>query len=258
MSHSKKRRLASGSGGILWAVTSAILMACIALPGPTLAKFDPPRIIQKINPLQSGTIPDSLLAKTRYYINRGQETSINRGDILNVYRERRVSRYVSRPLRIFIGTMAITDSQQGSSIGEFRPSEAAMSQPIIRHKTALKGDYVVPRLIIDSGVLFDAGAYDLRAGAGEEFAKVAGFVENFSPSKLVIEGHTDADGDAGTNMKLSERWAQQVRNYLIQTYEFITAGMIDAKGYGEERPIVNNDTRENKSLNRRIEVIVWE
>ena len=258
-SQARRGKRFTGPAGLSNPVSCAMLVvASIAFAGPALAKFDPPRSIEKINPLQSGTIPDSLLSKVRYYVNKGQETSINRGDILNVYRERKVSRYVSRPLRIFIGTMIITDSQQGSSIGEFRPDAGAMAQPIIRHKTALKGDYVVPRLIIDSGVLFDPGAYSLKPGAGEEFAKVAGFVENFSPSKLVIEGHTDADGDAVANMKLSELRSQQVRSYLILTYDFITDGMIEAKGFGEERPIVNNDTPENKSLNRRIEVIVWE
>ena len=34
--------------------------------------------------------------------------------------------------------------------------------------------------------------------------------------------------------------------------------MVEAKGYGEARPIVSNDTDENKALNRRIEVLVWE
>ena len=49
-----------------------------------------------------------------------------------------------------------------------------------------------------------------------------------------------------------------VRQYLIDNYEFIKPSMVEAKGYGEERPLVDNTTRENKTLNRRIEVIVWE
>ena len=240
------------------AVVVVICCAVALQVAPSEAKFDPPRIIHKINPLQSGTVPDSLLRKIRFYINKGRETSINRGDILDVYRERRVSRKVARPLRIFIGTMVIRQSQQGSSIGEFMPDEGAMAQPLIRHKTALKGDIVVPRLIIDSGVLFDPGKFDLKPGAGEEFGKVAGFVENFAPSKLVIEGHTDSDGDAAANQKLSQQRADQVRNFLITSYDFISSGMVETKGYGEERPIVSNDTNENKALNRRIEVIVWE
>ena len=39
---------------------------------------------------------------------------------------------------------------------------------------------------------------------------------------------------------------------------FITPAMIEARGYGEERPMANNDTPENKALNRRIEVMVWQ
>ena len=122
----------------------------------------------------------------------------------------------------------------------------------------MKGDLVVPRLIIDSGVLFDPGKFDLKPRAAEEFADVAAFVQNLTPQKLVIEGHTDGDGDPQANLRLSEQRAGEVRKYLINTYEFITAGMIESKGYGELRPLVNNATAENKALNRRIEVIVWE
>ena len=52
--------------------------------------------------------------------------------------------------------------------------------------------------------------------------------------------------------------AQNAKNYLVDQYDFITAQMIDARGFGEEQPLVRNDTPENKQLNRRIEVLVWE
>ena len=83
-------------------------------------------------------------------------------------------------------------------------------------------------------------------------------MRNFTPSKLVIEGHTDADGTAEANQKLSDSRAGMVRDYLIAEYDFITPNMIEAVGYGEDRPIVENNTPENKALNRRIEVIIWE
>ena len=76
--------------------------------------------------------------------------------------------------------------------------------------------------------------------------------------KLVVEGHTDNDGPANYNKQLSEERANMVRLYLIGTYDFITERMIDANGYGEEHPIVENDTPENKALNRRIEIVVWD
>jgi outer membrane protein OmpA-like peptidoglycan-associated protein len=122
----------------------------------------------------------------------------------------------------------------------------------------LKNDFVVPRLIIDSGVLFNPGDAALNLGAAAEFQKVANFIQNFSPGKIIIEGHTDSDGDEDANQLLSNQRATAVVKFLIADYPFITAGMVEAKGYGETQPIVPNDTPENKKLNRRIEVIIWE
>lgn len=218
-------------------------------------KFDPPRIIAVVRAPDAGG-PGSA-SEASYYMNRGQESNMNRGDVLNVYREVRLDASVPRPLRIFIGTMTITEAQVGSSLGSFMPGPN-ISQPIIKYKAPVKGDLVVPRLIIDSSVLFDAGKADLKAGARQEFDKVANFVQNFSPSKLIIEGHTDSDGDDAANQLLSEGRANAVRQFIILTYPFITAGMIEARGFGERQPIAVNDIPENKALNRRIEVVVWE
>ena len=117
---------------------------------------------------------------------------------------------------------------------------------------------VVPRLIIDSGVLFDSGRSGLKPGAAQELQKVADFVRMFTPTKLVIEGHTDSDGSRDYNQKLSEDRSTIVRESLVQSYEFITQGMVESIGYGEEHPIVENISPENKALNRRIEIVVWE
>ncbi len=218
-------------------------------------KFDPPRIIEVLRMKNMGD--DDQDDSRLYFINMGQEVSINRGDVLNVYREKRIHPSIARSMRIFIGTMAVTESQNGSSMGTFTPSEK-INLPIIKYKVPMKGDIVVPRLIIDSGVLFNAGDASLAPGAQAEFQKVADFVNNFSPNKLIIEGHTDSDGDDDTNQLLSDQRAEIVVQFLINTYEFITAGMIEARGYGETQPIVPNDSPANKKLNRRIEVVIWE
>jgi OOP family OmpA-OmpF porin len=83
-------------------------------------------------------------------------------------------------------------------------------------------------------------------------------VKSFSPSKLIIEGHTDSDGDEKANQALSELLAEEINDYLIYSYEEITPDMIETHGYGETRPIVPRDTPENKALNRRIEIFIWE
>ena len=93
----------------------------------------------------------------------------------------------------------------------------------------------------------------MKGGAAEEFAEVVNFVRRFSPSKLVIDGHTDSDA----SLNLSLLCAQNIKNWLVNEFEFIAAQMVDARGFGEEQPVINNDTPENKQLNRRIEVLVW-
>ena len=220
-------------------------------------KFDPPRILAVLRPNDTGAVPGGPGNDRLYYMDKGQEVSIDRGEMLNVYREKKVHPSLTHSMRIFIGTMTITESQNGSSMGTFAAGEK-INLPLIKFKVPLKGDIVVPRLIIDSGVLFNPGAFSLSTTAAAEFGKVAKFIENFSPGKIIIEGHTDADGEASKNKKLSEQRAEQVVKFLINTYPFITPGMMEARGYGEDQPIAPDDTPENKKLNRRIEVIVWE
>ena len=232
-----------------------ILLVSIVLGfvSSSYATFDPPRIDYVVNPDGAGRSGGERM----YYINKGIESTINKGDVLNVYRETRAGRR-SPTLRLFIGTMMIVGSQHGSSMGHFTANEAAIANPLIRHHKAMKSDIVVPILMIDSRMLFDPGEMSLKKNAAQEFSKMADFVKNYSPSKLIIEGHTDSDGETNFNQNLSEIRAEAVRQYLIRTYDFITAAMVESRGYGEGRPVVPNDSPENKTLNRRIEVIVWE
>ncbi len=238
--------------------STLLLGALLLLPAIDAGAFTPPHIVGVINQTDSGSRTAAQLADRRYVIDKGQVHSINRADVLNVYRETRVSRRIPVPLRLFIGTMTINDAQQQSSIGVFTPNATVMSQSVIKYKTAVKGDIVVPRLILSAGILFDPGSLELKAEAVQEFDKVADFIRLFSPAKLTIEGHTDSDGEPAANMQLSEQRALQITRYLVDQYDFITAAMVEAKGYGEAQPIVPNTTPGNKTLNRRIEVIVWE
>ncbi len=66
-----------------------------------------------------------------------------------------------------------------------------------------------------------------------------------------IGGHTDSDGDAKRNLKLSQKRADAVKRYLVK--KGIAANRLVAKGYGESKPLVKNDTRAHKQINRRVE-----
>ena len=75
--------------------------------------------------------------------------------------------------------------------------------------------------------------------------------------RFEISGHTDNQGLAENNLVLSEKRAQSVVDYLVSNG--IDAGRLEAKGYGETRPLASNDDEINgRELNRRIEVAVLE
>ena len=90
----------------------------------------------------------------------------------------------------------------------------------------MKGDLLVPRLILDSSLLFDQGSANLKPGILAEFKTVADFIRFHQPSKLIIEGHTDSDGDKDYNSDLSQQSAGAVRQMLISEYDFILSSML--------------------------------
>ena len=73
--------------------------------------------------------------------------------------------------------------------------------------------------------------------------------------KISIDGHTDADGSDAYNQSLSERRAASVLQYFV-TEGGLSADRFVSKGYGESRPAAPNDTRENKAINRRVELTI--
>ena len=75
-------------------------------------------------------------------------------------------------------------------------------------------------------------------------------------SKVRVEGHTDSKGSDAYNMRLSQRRANAVRDYLIA--RGIEADRLVAVGYGESRPVDTNDTPEGRARNRRVEFTILE
>lgn len=75
-------------------------------------------------------------------------------------------------------------------------------------------------------------------------------LQNYSSYKVVVEGHTDSSGQASFNQELSEKRANSVMRYLIE--KGMAPSRVSAKGYGETRPAVSNDTAEGRRENRRV------
>lgn len=117
-------------------------------------------------------------------------------------------------------------------------------------RVSREGNDIVMRLV---GLTFDSGSTSVAPVYRGLIDKVRQAATVFPRSQIVIEGHTDSYGGDETNMTLSRQRAEAVSQYL--TTEFaIPAFRITAVGYGETRPIANNETAQGRARNRRIDV----
>jgi outer membrane protein OmpA-like peptidoglycan-associated protein len=106
-----------------------------------------------------------------------------------------------------------------------------------------------------SGLSFDVNKSDIKDKHIPLLEKVKSIIEMFGDSKLLVEGHTDASGEAKTNVELSQRRAYAVMQYLRQSL-LISADRVSAMGYGADRPVASNQTTEGRAKNRRIDIII--
>jgi OOP family OmpA-OmpF porin len=72
--------------------------------------------------------------------------------------------------------------------------------------------------------------------------------------KVEIQGHTDSTGPAAYNVKLSQRRADAVRSYLIDSG--VNGDQLVSRGYGAKEPVASNATVEGRAKNRRVVVFV--
>jgi len=107
--------------------------------------------------------------------------------------------------------------------------------------------------IIINGIKFDVNKATLRPESMGPINKIYRLMKKNPDLRFSIEGHTDSDGDAGFNQKLSERRAKVVMNKLIAMG--IDPSRLKYKGWGESKPIDTNNTPEGKANNRRVEFV---
>ncbi len=100
-------------------------------------------------------------------------------------------------------------------------------------------------------VEFDFDKATVRNIYGDELEAIAKAMKVHDDIDLVLEGHTDSVGADAYNQDLSDRRAAAVKAKLSDDYG-IPAERISSAGYGETRPIADNDTDEGRQRNRRV------
>lgn len=108
-------------------------------------------------------------------------------------------------------------------------------------------------LMVD-GVLFDFEKAALKPGANEIVSRAVDYLRSNPDSQVMVEGHTDHIGSKKYNQKLSVQRAGAIVSALKANG--ISSDRITAVGYGETKPIADNNTDDGRSANRRVEIIL--
>ena len=106
------------------------------------------------------------------------------------------------------------------------------------------------------GIHFDIDKATIRPEAASTITDIAETLRVNPDWRLMINGHTDSTGKESYNLKLSQRRAEAVVEYLINAS--VEGGRLSAKGFGESTPIDTNETTEGKARNRRVEFTILE
>ncbi len=152
-------------------------------------------------------------------------------------------------------------ARQKSALSEVIAAQARLKQKFatIEHMFSRdealvlrKGNDIIIRLV---GLNFDVGKATINPQYFSLLTKVQQAIKVFPDSRIVVEGHTDSFGSDAMNLKLSQLRAEAVKAYLLANMN-LDSSRVEAVGYGESRPIANNETPEGRAKNRRIDIVI--
>ncbi len=110
---------------------------------------------------------------------------------------------------------------------------------------------VVNKELADEKINFESGKATISASSFAVLERVIKAIKRCPSTKYEVAGHTDNSGNADFNLKLSERRAQAVTDYLLE--QGLNSDQFKAQGYGPNVPVADNESAEGRAQNRRIE-----
>ncbi|SFR38356.1 OmpA family protein [Litoreibacter janthinus] len=110
------------------------------------------------------------------------------------------------------------------------------------------------RVTLPQDLLFATDSTRLRPDLQADLRAVAGNLNDYPNSDVIIVGHTDSTGDASYNQNLSERRAEAV-SFVLRNAG-VSGARLRTSGQGESQPIASNDSSAGRAQNRRVEIII--
>jgi outer membrane protein OmpA-like peptidoglycan-associated protein len=101
-------------------------------------------------------------------------------------------------------------------------------------------------------IQFEVGKDILRPISFKQLDEVVKILNEYGDYQIIIDGHTDNTGKADKNQLLSDKRAAAVKNYFIK--KGIDESRMISTGYGDTKPLIENNSVANKAKNRRVEL----
>ncbi|MBN2717443.1 MAG: OmpA family protein [Deltaproteobacteria bacterium] len=156
-----------------------------------------------------------------------------------------------------VGNTHVLKGQDKIQVAANRPAAPKPPTKPSPKQIPKKAKVVGKKIEITEKVMFEYNKADIQEVSNDLLNDVATVLkQNPNIKKIRIEGHTDSDGTEDYNKNLSQSRADAVMQFL--TDAGVDASRMEAVGYGEEKPIANNDTAEGKEKNRRVEFNILE
>jgi outer membrane protein OmpA-like peptidoglycan-associated protein len=112
----------------------------------------------------------------------------------------------------------------------------------------------VPKRFVFDDLHFETGSTRLTPEGQRTVDSLLLVLKAYPSVQIALEGHTDATGDAAANKTLSQQRADAVKQTLVSGG--VAAERVKAEGYGQERPVADNNTDAGRARNRRLELVV--
>lgn len=165
-------------------------------------------------------------------------------------------------------TFVAKGSERFITIGNFKNNATTRRQRLVKEKNVNGAYYFLDMIYIAEGVqsyaldeahifenvLFDFDEFCLAEKGGHEITRVFNYLQSDSTLQIVINGYTDNLGTLSYNSELSVKRAKAVAGRLIQLG--LAGNRITRNGFGATKPLGNNEDKEGRARNRRVEFII--
>lgn len=108
------------------------------------------------------------------------------------------------------------------------------------------------RVTWDSRMLFDFDSAMLKLESEDKIDRLSDVLVRYPGTDIVVSAHTDTIGADDYNLKMSERQALSLGEYLVEAG--VAPSCVETRGYGELHPVASNATEEGRRVNRRVEI----